>query len=135
MNTVENQVIFNAIIVAALQWLKNAKWFPWLSAETAKLNRVIAILASGAAAIGVHSTFVGGVLTITGLSWAVIGPGLYNWLQSFVFQQLIFKATISNPMLETKVQSVVTDSGAVKDIVLTKSLDVSKVTGINDDKK
>ena len=92
-----NQVLLNAIIVAALQWLKNSKWFPWLSAETEKANRIIAVLLAGAAALGVHTNFdhTTGVLTITGLTLATIWSGLYNWLVSFVTQQTLFKVTVS----------------------------------------
>lgn len=99
MDQLSNQVIFNAIIVAALQWLKNSKWFPWLSKETGNINRIIAVILSGAAAIGVHTNFdhATGVLTITGLTFATISTGLYEWLRSFVIQQLVFKATVQQP--------------------------------------
>ena len=29
----------SGLVVYFMQWLKGAKWFPWLTKETAKLNR------------------------------------------------------------------------------------------------
>ena len=96
--SLQNQLILNAIIVGLMQHLKNSKWFPWLHAESEKLNRWVAIILAGLASLGVHSNFdrASGVLTITGLTTATIVPGIYNWIVSFISQQVIFKAT-TNP--------------------------------------
>jgi hypothetical protein len=97
-NTLGNQVVINAITVGVMRHLKNSKWFPLISKETAALNRFIAVLAAGAAAVGVNYSFdhTTGTLMITGLTTATIVNGIYNWVASFVTQQTIFKATSQN---------------------------------------
>jgi len=53
----------------ALESLKRAAWFPWLTAATAQANRVTSILLAVCAAVGVHATYThDGTLTISGLS-------------------------------------------------------------------
>jgi hypothetical protein len=102
-----NQVVVSSIIVGLLQWLKKAPWFPLLSKETQNLNRVIAILLSFLAALGVHTTFANGVLTVTGLTTMGILTAGYNWIFSFVTQQGLFKLLVSPPPTQTLVNQTV----------------------------
>jgi len=88
------QLTVSAVVVAAMQWFKNSKYFPWLTTETAKLNRAVAVILAGAAAVGVHTQFSGGTLTITGLSVMGILGLAWEWLKSFVYQQLIFQTAV-----------------------------------------
>lgn len=64
------QLTMSAVIVFILQVLKKASWFPWLSDQTQRLNTIVAVVLSGLAALGIHSSFdpASHVLTITGLS-------------------------------------------------------------------
>jgi len=95
-----NQVVVSSIIVALLQHVKKASWFPWLTAETEKLNRVVAVLLSFLAAVGVHASFTNHTLTITGLSLVSILTLGWNWIVSFVIQQGIFKATVGPALVQ-----------------------------------
>lgn len=99
-----NQLMLNAICISAIQHVKNSKWFPWLSAETERLNRFVAIIVSGATAFGIHTSFdhSNGVLTITGLTLATIGTGIYNWGSSYITQQVLYKATVATKTVEVK---------------------------------
>jgi hypothetical protein len=56
-----DQVGISVLVVFVLQWLKNARWFPWVAEHTTTLNRVIA--------------FVIAVLTSIGFQFALVG----NW--------------------------------------------------------
>lgn len=111
MSVLSTQLVLNAIAVFALQHLKSSKYFPWLTAETQKLNRIIAVVAAGLTSIGVHYSFdhTTGVLMITGLTVASLWQGLCNWVTSFISQQVIFKATVSQPSVAVKTVSPVDD--------------------------
>lgn len=113
-NAFATQVTVSGIVVALLQWLKNSKWFPWLSAESAKVNTVVAALAAAAGAIGVHLAWNQGaipgsyMLEVTGLTLMGVLGGVWAWLKMFVYQQIIFRATVKPtplvPQLEVKTQ-------------------------------
>lgn len=87
------QLTTSAVIVWVIERLKAAKWFPWLSVETWRLNRAIAVILSGLAALGIHAEFnsVEGILTITGLTLTSILHGGADWISSFVIQQVLFR--------------------------------------------
>lgn len=90
------QVHTGAVIVYLLQKIKTSKYFPWINAQSSRLNRWVAIIASAAAALGIHASFnhQAGVLTITGLTVASIAQFAGKWLQGFIYQELIYQATI-----------------------------------------
>ncbi len=92
------QITGSAIIVYLLQVLKNWRWFSWLDATTDRRNRIVAIALAGLTALGIHAQFdaTGGVLTITGLTLAGIADGLWDWIRSFVIQELIYRGVIKN---------------------------------------
>lgn len=122
-DVMSTELVVNAVTVFLLQLLKNSKWFPWLTTESAKLNRWIAIVAAGLASIGVNSTFdhTTGTLVITGLTLISIWHGLCQWVVSFVGQQVIFKATASTPNKETTLTKV-TISTPTKEVVSTQEV-------------
>ena len=99
-----SQVTTSAVIAYFLEWLKGTRLFPWLSMETAKLNRVVAVILSGIGALGVHANFdqTSGVLTITGLTVVTILHGLWDWAQAFVTQQVIYDGVVQKPSKERK---------------------------------
>ena len=70
---------------------------PWVTNQTAALNRAIAVIASLFSALGIHFSFSAtqGVLTITGLTIAGIAGFVWHWLVSFVSQQLIFQTAVN----------------------------------------
>lgn len=98
-NPVMTQVTLSAIVVAGMQWLKNSKWFPLLTAESAKVNRVVAALAAAGAAVGVHMVWAHPtdgtyVLTFSGLTLMGVLSGAWAWLKSFALQEMMFRATV-----------------------------------------
>ena len=79
-----------------IEYLKNSKWMPLITNETAKLNRILAVAASGLAAAGVHSAFdhTTGVLTITGLTVAGISTGVREWVRTWIIQEIGYQNLI-----------------------------------------
>jgi hypothetical protein len=88
-----SQVTLSAVVVVVLQWLKKASWFPWLTAEGEKAKHAFAVLAAALTAIGIHYNYdaATGTLMITGITVAAIGHGLWHWLQSYAFQEVLYK--------------------------------------------
>jgi hypothetical protein len=79
--------------VVVMQWLKKSSWFPWLTAESDKANKAVAAFMAAIAAIGIHYTYDASTatLTLTGISFAALGHGLWHWLQSYAVQETIYK--------------------------------------------
>lgn len=91
-----SQVTLSAVAVVVMQWLKKAKWFPWLTEQSGKVQNVVAAITAAIVAIGVHYTYdpLTSTLTVTGISWAALGHGAWHWLQSYTFQEVIYKGAI-----------------------------------------
>jgi hypothetical protein len=112
-NAFATQVTVSGIIVALMQWLKNSKWFPWLTAESSKVNSFVAAAAAAAGAIGVHLAWNHGaipgtyMIEVSGLTLMGVLGGIWAWLKMFVYQQIIFRATV-------KPAPLATDAGAAK---------------------
>lgn len=89
-----SQVTLSAVAVVVMQWLKKASWFPWLTEQSGKIQNVVAAFTAAIVAIGVHYTYdsTTATLTITGISWAALGHGVWHWLQSYTFQETIYQA-------------------------------------------
>lgn len=104
---VATQVTISAIVVALLQWLKQSPWFPWLTTESEKLNRVIAAMLAAFTAIGIHIAWNHGaapgtyMVEVSGLTLMGVLSGMWAWAKSFVFQQIIFRATVKPAPLKT----------------------------------
>ena len=92
------QVPFSLVLVFFQNWLKQQKWFPVLNFEATKLNARLnhwfAIIASGAATLGIHFTFNSErhELLITGLSLATIGAGAWHWLTQYILTKASYTA-------------------------------------------
>ncbi len=84
-----------AVISYVIGLMKNSNWkvFAWISAETPAVTRAVAFLLSGVAAIGIHATFNGGTLVVTGLTATVILTGAWHWGVQFCYTHGWFKAT------------------------------------------
>lgn len=91
-----SQVTLSAVAVVVMQWLKKASWFPWLTEQSGKLQNIVAAFTAAIVAIGVHYTYDSSTatLTITGISWGALGHGIWHWLQSYTFQEVIYKGAI-----------------------------------------
>jgi hypothetical protein len=93
------QLTASAVFVFLLQWLKNSRWFPWISQETYKLNRVLAIAAAGLSAVGVNYQVVhpgpgDWTIAITGLTAAGISAAGVMWLKQFCVQELTYRMAV-----------------------------------------
>lgn len=93
---VADQVTTSAIIVWLLQLAKRMWWIPWIDEHSAALNRFVAIIASGVGALGlsVHFDPTLGIATITGLTASDIIAGLGGWIQSYVWQQILYRGYV-----------------------------------------
>ena len=58
-----------------------------------KIARIVAAIVAAVAAIGISITFdpTAGVLTVTGLTWAALGTGIWEWLKQYVIQTVLWK--------------------------------------------
>ncbi len=97
-----DQLTASAVIVFLINALKKASWFPWLNAQTDKLNRAVALVFSGLAALGIHTSHTWSassgvfVLTVKGLTLAGILAAAWAWLKSFAVQEFVYRATRGN---------------------------------------
>src|SRR5208282_6730525 len=71
----------------------NLPMFAWISEDTPKVTRFIAIVMSGLATIGVHMSYSGGTLVVTGLTATIVLTGLWHWGVQFAYTHGWFKAT------------------------------------------
>ena|ERR1700678_2105555 len=90
-----------------MQWLKGAKWFPWLTKETAKLNRGASVVLAAITAWGIsykwspqHASGVLGVLSVSIPTLAVFSMGAWHWAVQFVSQETIYRATSTFQILQ-----------------------------------
>ena len=95
MDSLYTQLTLSAIATWALQRVKDSPSFPWISAHTKSLNRVVAVVLSGLTSLGVTFTGTGslqagGTFLVTIPGAMVILIGLWHWLQSFVLQSMIY---------------------------------------------
>ena len=88
--------ITSALAVAALQKLKSASWFPWLTSESSTIIKVVfAVIAAITAATGVSYVWdpTAHTLLISGLSWSAIGTALWHFVNQFIAQETAYQAT------------------------------------------
>ena len=101
-SVVATQITLASISVAALQWLKSTKFFPWATQETARFNRILAVIVSGVAALGVHFTWQSGpetgtyIVTITGATIGGVAAMAWVWIKQFVMQELVYRTTANS---------------------------------------
>jgi len=116
MDPLYTQLTLSAIATWALERAKASPYFPWLSAHTKTLNRVVAVGLSGLTSLGVTFTGTGGwqeggTLLVTIPSVTLIGLGLWHWLQSFVLQQMLYHAAVKpQAPRNLKVDTIVADT-------------------------
>lgn len=89
----------SAIVVYAMQRLKQAKWFPLVQADRAKLNRLFSIGAAAIGAMSVEWVWDPSVRSLTihiPTLWVAI-VGLWHWLNHYAMQETIYQATGARP--------------------------------------
>lgn len=90
------QLSYSAVIVWLMQQAKRADWVPFIGNNSATVNRMVALVASGIAAIGVHWTIVGSLhagqtITITIPDAVTLWSGLVHWFQSFTTTEVLYQ--------------------------------------------
>lgn len=93
-----SQLTSSAMVIYFLQTLKKSSWFPWLTAETKTLNRLVGFLGAGLTAVGIHFAFdvQQGQLLITGLTFSGLLHGAWHWAQQYALQQLAYDAAVAS---------------------------------------
>jgi hypothetical protein len=109
MEILGSQVTAAAVVSFLIAFLKKQSWFPWLTAETDKANRIVAIILSGAASVGIHATFnhEAGQLVITGLTLASIATFAWHWIQQFALTHGWFKATSATDQIYGLLKTII----------------------------
>lgn len=108
------QVTVAGIGVALIQWLKASKWFPVLTADTAKLNRAFSVVVAALSAIGVHLAWTHGsapgsyMLEVSGVTLLGIAAGVWAVVKSFVFQEIIYRTAVNPPAADKSTIAPVT---------------------------
>lgn len=92
-NVLATQLTLGTIASGVLAYLKSAKWAPWFSKHSAKINHAFMLVTSAAGAIGVHAVWDASQhsLTVTGLSLATIAFGFWEWVKQYTVQYLVHR--------------------------------------------
>lgn len=85
----------SAMSVAIIQWLKNAKWVPFMDQHTAGINRAVSWGAAFLAATGLHYNYDpnSGTLTIMNLTAMAIVHAMWDATKSYAFNWLIYNTS------------------------------------------
>ncbi len=99
-----NLLVANAVFAWLIQRLKNSTLFPWINAETEKLNHLVSALAATLLAAGIAltsdwdpqtHTFI---LTVSGLSLLNVLHFVWSALGNYVMQKGWFKVLYAPPV-------------------------------------
>src|ERR1700719_534759 len=88
-----SQIKVNGFTAWVIELLKKSQHpaFAWISKNTPWVTRFVGVGAASLTAIGIHWTFTGSTLMITGLSLTAIVTTLYNVAQNYLFQHAWWK--------------------------------------------
>ena len=113
-----SQLTSSAVVVYAIELVKKSAIFPWLTAETKTLNRWLAVIGSGIAAIGVHFAYDAkdGALVITGLTLGAVAHGLWHWAQQYALTQLAYDSAVNNKYVPKPGDNSITKQPAPADL-------------------
>ncbi len=92
------QATVAALVSFGLQWLKTSKYFPWITTETEKLNRWLAIVIAFLSGFGIYATWDHGTVSITGLTAANAYHALVRCIQQWTFQQAAYRTIVAPPL-------------------------------------
>jgi cytochrome c biogenesis protein CcdA len=98
----------------AIQWAKGSSWFPWLTTETQKVNRIVSLTVAFLAGLGMsfHWDPQAGTLVISGLAWSALAHGAQQWVAQQAWYRLaVTKSDATSTNTRTGAQ-VVTVTGA-----------------------
>jgi hypothetical protein len=87
-----------AIVVYAMNKLKSATWFPLVQKDWTMLNRGFSMFVAFAVSVGIHYTWTadtagGHTLVLQIPTLAVLGLGVWHWLNQFALQETLFQIT------------------------------------------
>lgn len=94
-----SQLGASASVVWLMDLLKKSDWFPWMSAETRKLNIAFSVAASALTAAGIHIAFAhiakgeGSyqfVIDLTGLTATNVVHFFKGWIGAYSSQQIMY---------------------------------------------
>ncbi len=90
------------IAVAAIQWLKKSRYFPWITQGKGRLCRLAAILTSAIGAVGINYAWnPAGRELVFHIPTFTQGLGIgIAWAKSFVTQEIIYQGTTKNGISE-----------------------------------
>ena len=89
-------VVIAAAISFVFEWLKKARWFPWITRSSDGLNWLVGIVLAALAAAGIQLAFNPdeGTLIVSGLSLASLTAFFAEWVRQWIFQQIVFKGVV-----------------------------------------
>lgn len=81
MSQAELAITLAVLSSEAIEALKRSSWFPWLHAESDKLNRMAGAIAACSAGLGLsfHYDPTAHQLLVNGLAWSAIGRAVMQW--------------------------------------------------------
>ncbi len=87
-------------IVHTIEWLKKSNYFPWLTCDTEKLNRVVSLLSATVMSLGftfsmVGSWTAGGTITIQVPPLSAILEAGYRFFVQAGLQNAIYKTVVA----------------------------------------
>jgi len=91
------------VTVYAIQFLKNSKWFPWLHADAARVNRTVSLIVAFLAAAGIKVAMNGHfpldptTITIQVPSIGAVLDTLMHFATQFGLQEVIYQSTKAVP--------------------------------------
>lgn len=96
MDTIGPNFVIGIVVVYLMEMVKRLRVVPWITQETRRLNRVLALVVAAAAAIGIHFSFdaSAGVLTVSGLTLQGVLHGLYEFAKQAAMQQFAYDVAI-----------------------------------------
>jgi hypothetical protein len=96
-NVVMTHLTSSGITVFVLQWLKNSKYFPWITEEKMWLLRGLSGLAAAGTAVGISTTWNGAnhELVIGGLTLTAVVAAVWAFAKQFVMNEMVWQATKS----------------------------------------
>lgn len=98
----EQELIWSAVIAwmsaKGIEALKVLPFFPWLTANTERINRWVARLVAFCATLGIHSTFdrESGRLIIDGLTYSGVFIAVGEYAKQYMMQEVAYKKFIRN---------------------------------------
>lgn len=94
-NVVLTAFTSSAVSVAVINWLKNSKYFPWITKEKITLLRMLSVVAAAASGVGINYVWSGTnhSLLLSGLTMANGTAFVWTLLKHFAMNETIFQAT------------------------------------------